>query len=117
MFGDRRTDGQDRRTTQGIEHGLQTCLRVLVGIRLGRIGVDREVDFAQQIVYHGQLFGQHQVQIGNADIVRRCAVRELVLDFAHGVVGEIADQAATVARMAIEFRHIFALQKGAGEFE
>ena len=46
------------------------------------------------------------MQIGNVGVVRRRAVLEAALDFAHRVVSKETHQTTAVARVPIEFRHI-----------
>ena len=77
----------------------------------GRVGIHDEVDFAAEVVHHGQLFRKHEQNIGRADWVgfRRLfqAVGEL-LEMVDGFIAEIAHQTADEARQAGDFGHFIA---------
>ena len=69
-----------------------------IGIRLGGIGVDDQIDLAGQVVDHRHFFRQHQQDVRRAQHVRLDGAGQLFLDVADGVVAEIARQPAGEAR-------------------
>ena len=64
------------------------------------VGVDDQIQFAGQVVDHGQFFGHHQRDIGQAQVIFRRAAGQFFLDMAHRVVAEVAGQAAAKTRHA-----------------
>ncbi len=88
-----------------------------IGLGLGRIGIDDQVELARQVVDHGQLFAQHQLDVGQLQVIGRRGVGQARLDVAHGVVAEIAGQAAAEPRQARAQRDLVALLEGGDEFQ
>ncbi|KOF54095.1 hypothetical protein AD428_09230 [Achromobacter sp. DMS1] len=88
---------------------VQALLGAAVGLGLGRVGVHHEVDAAGQVVDDDQLVHVHQHQVGRAAFhaggKRLDGRAEAGLDVAHGVVAEVARQAAAEARHARTQRH------------
>src|SRR6185369_17434442 len=82
---------------------LQALARAPVGIRLLRIGVDDQIDLPREVVDDGELFGEHEEDVGNfgeaGDRGRRSAC-ELRLDVPHGVVTEVAGEPTAEPREA-----------------
>ena len=78
-------------------------------VRHRRVGVDHQVQLAGQVVHHGQLFGQHQQDVGGAYRVGLLRGGQAALHVAHGVVAEVAHQAAGKARQAGDGRGVEAL--------
>ena len=83
---------------------VQALLGAAVGLGLGRVGVDHQVDAAGQVVDDDQLVHVHQHQVrraafhaGREGLDRRA---QAGLDVAHRVVAEIARQAAAETRHA-----------------
>ena len=92
-----------RRIDRAPQHGaqvLQPLARFGEGFRLARVGVHDQVQLAGQVVDHRQFFGHQQLDLGQAEVVRRRRIRQPRLDVAHRVVAEIAGQAAAEARHA-----------------
>ncbi len=90
---------------QGVDPGLGA----IIGLRLSRVGVHDQVQFAAQVVEDHHLIGHHQQDVRGADPVRRAAVFQPLFDVAHGVVAEIADQAAVEAGQLRQVRGVEAL--------
>ncbi len=95
----------------------QALLGARICLGLGRIGIDDQVELARQVVDHGQLFAQHQLDVGQLQVVGRCGLDQARLDVAHGVVAEIAGQAAAEARQARAQRDLVALFEGGDEVQ
>ena len=89
--------------------GFQAIARGLIAVGRGRIGIHNQIDFAAQIVHHGQFLREHQQNIGRADAVGLGRLLETVgemLEMVNGFVAEIAHQAAGEARQAGDFRRV-----------
>ena len=92
------------RASQPRAQVVQALLGAAVGLGLGRVGVDHQVDAAGQVVDDDQLVHVHQHQVrraafhaGREGLDRRA---QAGLDVAHRVVAEIARQAAAETRHA-----------------
>ena len=96
---------------------LESLLRARVGLGLRWIRVHNQVELAGQVVDDGQFFGQQKLDVGHIQVVRRRRVLQLVLDLAHGVITEIACQAAAEARHAWAERHLVARLEFSDEIE
>src|SRR5690554_3093163 len=81
-------------------------LGLLVGARGGWVRMHNQVQFAAQVVEHHDFVGHHQQDIRGADLVGRAAVAQAFFDVAHGVVAEIAHQAAVEARQFRQVRSV-----------
>ncbi|MNZ87010.1 hypothetical protein D3C78_1058560 [compost metagenome] len=88
---------------------FQTRMAVLVSIRLGRIGEDDGVHLAGQVVEHHHGVGNHQQDVRIAQRVRVRALRQALLDVAHAVIAEVADQPAVEARQSRQGRYAVAV--------
>ena len=109
----RRSDGRLHGRAQALLQFAQPLLRLRVCLGLARIGVDDQVELAGEVVDHRDFLGQQQLDVGQAEIVARRGVRELLLDVAHRVVAEIAGEAAAEARQAGALRNLEArLERG-----
>ncbi len=100
--GDRRVDAPAQHHAQV----FQALAAARVTLWLARVGVHDQVQLARQVVDHGQLFGDHQLDVRQAQFVARAGVGQLALDVAHRVVAEVAGQAAAEARQAGTQRHL-----------
>ena len=92
-----------------VQAGLQIvnsleCL--FVSALLIWVGMDNQVQFAAQIVEHHHVIGHHQQDVGRADLVRRAGVAQALLDVAHGVITEIANQATIEAGQFLQVRRV-----------
>ena len=76
----------------------QALLAVEPGVGRARIGPDDEVQAPGQVVDDGQLLGLQQLDVGRADAAGLAHAVQLLLDEAHGLVAEVAGQAATEPR-------------------
>src|SRR4051812_37897029 len=76
----------------------QPFLRFLERARLARIGVHDQIQLARKIVDHRKLLGQQQQDIRAIERIGLGHRRELVLDIAHRLVTEHANQPAAEAR-------------------
>ncbi len=95
----------------------QALLGARIRLGLGRIGIDNQVELARQVVDHGQLFAQHQLDVGQLQVVGRRGLGQARFDVAHGVVAEIAGQTAAEARQARAQRDLVALLEGGDEVQ
>ena len=105
-----RLRGLDHRRTDRILELLlevaQAPLGIAVGLALARIGIDDQVQLARQVVDHRQFLALQQQDVRAAQRVGRAGCLQLLLDVAHGVVAEIAGQAAAKTRQAGAQRHL-----------
>ncbi|MDT4829051.1 hypothetical protein FQZ97_624610 [compost metagenome] len=97
------------RLAQVFQQFLQTRMAVLVGIGLGRVGEDDGVHLAGQVVEHHHGVGHHQQDVRVAQRVRVRALRQALLDVAHAVIAEVADQPAVEARQPRQGRYAVAV--------
>ena len=88
-----------------------------IGFRLARIGIDHQVEFARQVVDHRQSIGQQQHHVGRAEHIRLRRRGEPWFDVAHGVVAEVADEAAGESRQVRDRRCVEAGVNGADPIE
>jgi hypothetical protein len=96
--------GNFHRASQSGAQVVQALLGAAVGLGLARVRVDHQVDAAGQVVDDDQLVHVHQHQVGRAAFhaggERLDRRAQAGLDVAHGVVAEVARQAAAEARHA-----------------
>ena len=59
--------GDWRSLSQFVANAFQFFACGFVALRIGWVGVHDEIDFAAQVVYHHQFFGQHQKNVGRTD--------------------------------------------------
>ena len=78
----------------------QALLGIRVGLGLGRVGVDDQVELAREVVDDRQFLALQQQDVGRAQGIGRAAVLQLLLDVAHRVVAEVARQATAETRQA-----------------
>ena len=107
-FGAHRAAGDGRIDAAAQHHAQVFQALARLGKRLwrGGVGVDDQIELAGQVVDHGQFFGHHQLDVGQPEVVFRRAAGQLFLDMAHGVVAEVAGQAAAETRHAGAQRHL-----------
>lgn len=110
-------DGHVHRLAQLHAQLAQALAGTGVGFRRGRVSVDDQVELAGQVVDHGQLFAQQQLDVGQVQVVRLLRVGELLLDISHRVIAEVAGQAAAKARQAGAQGHLEALLEVGDEVE
>ncbi|MCY1521654.1 hypothetical protein D9M68_564760 [compost metagenome] len=102
-------DGRAHRVLELVLQLAQAALAHGIGLGLLRVGVDDQVELARQVVDDREFFALQQQDVGAAQRVGRAAFFELALDVAHGVVAEVAGQAAAEARQAGPQRDLEAL--------
>ncbi len=111
-------DGRRRdRIAQLVGQLVEAALGGEEGVRARRIGVDDQVEPPGQVVDDGQLFGLQQQDVGRVEAARLVRAGQARLDVAHGVVAEIAREAAAKARQARTQRHLEALLERLDESE
>ena len=95
----------------------QAATRLSIGIRLGGIRVDDQVELAPKVVDDGQFVDHQHQDIGCADRVGLGGGAKPRLDETHDVIAEIPCQAATEARQSGTHRHLEALLEFADEIQ
>ena len=78
----------------GGNHGIQPRFGSGEAVRIGEVGMADEVDFAAQVVEHGDVEALHVEDVRHAKRVVLRALGEAFFDVADTVVGEIANEAA-----------------------
>ena len=81
-----------------------------------RIGVDNQVQLAAQVVEHHDFIGHHQQDVRRTDLIGRTALAQALFDIAHGVIAEVAHQAAVKPGQLVQIRsvkaHLVRLHEG-----
>ncbi len=93
----------------------EAALGAEVRLGLSRVGIDDEVEAAGQVVDDGQLLGVQQQDVGRVEAAGLLGGGQPGLDVAHGVVAEVAGQAAAKARQAGPQRDLEAGDVGGDE--
>ena len=107
-----------QRRLQPRRQRFEPQMRVHQRVRLRRVGIDDEGEPAGQVVEHRQFVGQQQVDVRHAERIGLVpAGFEPVLDIAHHVVAEVADQPAGEARQARQIGHPVAVDEVLHEAE
>jgi len=95
---------------QPVDQRIQSALGAGPGLRLGRVGVDDEVQAALEVVEHRHFFAQHEEDVGRVELIgQHAAVGQRAgqtrLDVTDALEAEVADQAAGERRQAVDFGH------------
>ena len=96
---------------------LQALARPGVSARLPRIGIHDEIELAEHVIDDRELVGDEQQHVGRAERIGLFRAEGSRFDVAHGLVGEIAHQAAAEAQRGRQGRGALALEPRARVFE
>jgi hypothetical protein len=87
----------------------QALLGIAVGLRLGRVGIDDQVQLADRLSMTASSSHCSSRMSGQPSVSGGQEATSLLLDVAHRVVAEVASQSAAEARQARPQRHLEAL--------
>ncbi len=111
LFGLAARVGRDRDgLAQAVQQLGEALARAAVRVRLAGLRIDDQRELARQVVDDRELFRNEEQDVGHAERIGlpRCA--EPLLDVAHRLVAEVADEPAAKTRQARVFRDAKALQ-------